>query len=189
MKFDCGSVVNDVLRSIESDEMEVIGGGHSAKCVAARSALYGHIVVAKVYYQETEQYLCDTELNMYTRLSHLQGDCIPVLLGTEHSLFAGSYCRALIMSYGGIPLHECTANDELIDNLTKTAIVLRSNGVLLEDSRMDNVLVNEAKVTVIDLESAYLVHPNSTSIREFEIDIEQLAREVKKSGDLEALLP
>lgn len=188
-KFDLHSVVNDVLESIESDEMEVIGGGHSAKCVVVRSALYGHILVVKAYYQETEQYLCDTELNMYNHLAHLQGDIIPLLLGTAHSNFAGSDCRMLIMSYGGIPLHQCTANDELIINLTKCAIALRSNGVLLADSRMDNVLVNGNKVTVIDLESAYLIDQSSASIRNFESEIEELALEVKKSGDLEALLP
>jgi hypothetical protein len=189
LKFDLNSVLEDVLLSVESDEMEVIGGGHSAKCVAVRSSMYGHILVVKVYYKDTEQFLYETELKMYNDLSPFQGEHIPLLLGTAYPIYAGTLCRALIMSYEGIPLHRCSANDELIENLANAAVTFRKRGVWFEDSRMDNVLVKGTKVTVIDLESAYIADPNPTETRNFELGIQELVRKVKKSGNLEALLP
>jgi predicted Ser/Thr protein kinase len=96
----------------------------------------------------------------------------------------------IIMSYGGVPLHHSTPNDELIDELAKAAIAICAHGIFLDDSSTDNLLVNDNKVAVIDFESALIVEPPSrAALERYKAEIEGVAEKVRISGNLKALLP
>jgi hypothetical protein len=184
-------VIDDLLECMEANEREVIGGGNSGSCVAVRSLKYGHLVVVKAYHEKTETVLSDTELEVYDHLSELQGIYIPLLLANVSAVYNGTRRRLLFMSYGGIPLHRCTANDELVDNLAKACIAIRANGILLDDSSPANVLANGGSVAVIDFEMAYIIDPPSPdALDRFKEDVEELAEKIKTDGwPLTELLP
>ena len=188
-KFTLEAVIGDVLESVRNLHVKVVGGGNSAKCVAVRSDSYGHGLIVKLYNEETEQYLYERELEVYHHLSELQGVYVPVILGAVDAPM-GSYSRMIIMSYGGVPLHHCTPNDELIDELAKAAIAICAHGIFLDDNSTDNLLVNDNKVAVIDFESAFIVEPPSpAALERYKAEIEGVAEKVRISGNLRALLP
>jgi len=189
--FNLNSVVDDLLECMESNEREVIGGGNSASCEAVRSLKYGHLVVVKAYHEETETVLSDKEVEVYDHLSELQGICIPLILAKVSAVYNGTRRRLLFMSYGGIPLHRCTANDALVDNLAKACTALRTHGIILDDSSPANVLANGDSIAVIDFEMAYIVDPPSpAALESFKGGVEELAERIKFDGwPLTELLP
>ena len=188
-KLTFEAVIDDILKSVQIGQLKVIAGGNSAKCAAVRSLNYGHGVVVKLYEEDTEHYLYERELEIYDHLSDIQGIYVPVILGAfEWALGAPS--PFIIMSYGGLPLHRCTANDGLIDELTKAAIAICAHGVVLDDSSPNNVLVHNNRVVVIDFESAFIVRPPSpAALERYKIEMESIAGQVRASGDLTILLP
>jgi hypothetical protein len=188
-KFTLEAVINDVLESVELGQVKFVAGGNSAKCVAVRSVSYGHGMIIKMYDEKTEHYLYEKELEIYNHLSDLQGLYLPVILAAfEWAIGAPS--PLIVMSYGGIPLHRSSPNDELIDELSKAALAICAHGVVIDDSSTDNVLVHENKVAVIDFESAFIVNPpNPAALQQYKAEIESVAEKVKISGNLRALLP
>jgi hypothetical protein len=188
-KLTLQAVIDDILKSIEIGQLKVIAGGNSAKCAAVRSLNYGHGVVVKLYEEDTEHYLFERELEIYDHLSDIQGIYIPVILAAfEWTLGAPS--PFIIMSYGGVPLHRCKANDPLIDELTNAAVAICARGVVLDDSSENNVLVHNNKVSVIDFESAFIVDPPSpAALERYKIKMENIAEGVRVSGILNYLLP
>lgn len=175
---------------MNATEMELIDSGNSASCAAVRSRKYGHLVVVKAYHEQTEKILSDTEAKVYEYLSKLQGINIPLILGKVSAVFAGTRRRIIVMSYGGIPLHRCTGNNELVEELANACIAMYAHGIVLDDSSPNNVLVHGTKVAVIDFEMAYIVDPPSPEdVETFATDIRRLAEKVKVSGNLNALLP
>lgn len=182
-KFDLDGVIDDLLEGMDANEREIIGGGNSATCVAVRSLKYGHLVVVKVFHEATEQELSDNEAKVYEHLSHLQGEYIPLILAKVSAIFAGTYRRMLFMSYGGITLSRCVANDELVDELAKACIALRANGILLDDSSPENVLANDKEIAVIDFETAYIVDPPSPAVLErYKSNVDSIATKIKTEG-------
>lgn len=188
-KFTIESVINDVLECIRYAQVKVVGGGNSAKCAAVRSGCYGHGLIVKLYDENTEQYLYQQELDVYDHLVDIQGIYTPVVVASA-TVQMGSFSRMIFMSYGGIPLQRCTANDDLIDELIKAAVAMHAHGVVLDDSSPNNLLVHNNKVSVIDFESALIVNPPSpAAVEKYKIEMESIAENVRVSGNLKALLP
>lgn len=188
-KFTVESVINDVLECIRYARVKVVGGGNSAKCAAVKSGSYGHGLIVKLYDENTEQHLFEQELDVYDHLVDIQGIYTPVVIGSV-SVPMGSFSRMIFMSYGGIPLSRCTANDDLIDELIDAAVAMYAHGVVLDDSSPENLLVHNNKVSVIDFESALIVGPPSpAALEKYRIEMESIAKTVRVSGNLKQLLP
>jgi len=168
---------------MDANESEVISGGNSAKCVAVRSLKYGPLVVVTVFHEATEKVLSDNEANVYEHLCHLQGIYIPLVFAKASEIFAGMYRRKIFMSYGSIPLSRCVANDELVDELAKTCIGLRTNAILLGDSSPENVLANDKSIAAIDFGTAYIVDPPSVSVLEwYSSTVDNIATKIGTEG-------
>jgi predicted Ser/Thr protein kinase len=187
--FNVDAVVNDVLEFIREDEGEVIGGGNSANCLAVRSELFGHVLVAKAFYARTDVEMFENEVKIYEHLTKLQGIHVPFVLGKSISIAGGEMRPIIIMSYGGVPLDRCTSNNELVDSLAEALRELGRSDVYYEDFSLHNILAHENQVSVIDFESARIIPHDPESISVYEETIRILAERTKESGDLRDFIP
>lgn len=122
------------------------------------------------------------EAKVYEHLSHLQGIYIPLVFA-KASAIAGMYRRMIFMSYRGMPLSRCVANDELVAALAKAGIALSTSGILLDNSSPENVLANDKSIAVIDFETAYIVDPPSAAVLEGYIsNVDNIATKIKTEG-------
>jgi predicted Ser/Thr protein kinase len=182
--FTVEAVIEDVLEFISEGEGEVIGGGNSANCLAARSERFGHVLVVKAYLERTESWLFENEVKIYEHLKELQGLHIPLVLGTTYSIASGVIRPMIIMSYGGVSLDRCAVNDELIDSIADALRALGTKDVYHEDFSLQNMLAQNNRAVVIDFESAQIRSDDPAIFEQYAKSIDFLCEWTKKSGDL-----
>jgi len=164
--------------------MELLGGGNHSKTVAVRTPT-GYTLVIKVFNEKADLEPFRNELEIYNHLEKLQGVCIPVVVGSGESVYAGTMRCIIIMSYEGVTATNADLNltDAMLDRIASVFSAIHCNSVFHQDLSLANVLVNDDKVTVIDFESATICERDAHVLKEEQRIVEEACDRVKVSGD------
>lgn len=178
------SVIEDVKEALRDDNVDLLGGGNSSKCLSIKTS-QGYTLVVKVYNEQADPQLYKNEVAIYGHLSKLQGYHIPVIIGTIHAVFAGSSRDIIIMSYGGERADRCTVNNDIIDRIFKAFTEIHEENVRHQDISLHNILIDKSgRVAVIDFESAGICADAAPVIAGEQERIRQACEAVKASGNI-----
>lgn len=178
------TVIEDVFAALCDSSVDMIGSGTNSRCFSVRT-LGGYTVLAKVFNENAEGLLFETEVAAYEHLRELQGAHVPVILATTESVFAGTIRNIIIMSYGGVSADKCTVNNEVIDRILKAFKAIHSLGIWHQDIALRNILVDkDGSVNVIDFESAVICEGDVDVVAGEQDRVEEACKRVKASGNI-----
>lgn len=150
-------------RGREADCKPLYVKGARGALVKLRLSSHGYTLVAKAMMQRDHKYL-RKEANVYTKLCSLQGDRIPVCLGTidlelPYYYDYGIYTSMLFLSWAGRPLHEYLNQknaERVLNEVSETLTALHKYHVLHMDAELRNWLWDEQRgcVMLVDFERA-----------------------------------
>ncbi|KFY32082.1 hypothetical protein V493_00531, partial [Pseudogymnoascus sp. VKM F-4281 (FW-2241)] len=148
-------------RSNEADCKPLYVKGARGALFKVRLSSHGYTLVAKGMEEHDIEYL-DQENKVYSHLRSLQGESIPVCLGTSNLKLpyyydCGVYVTMLFLSWAGRPLYINPENEKyVLEEATSALKALHNLKVLHKDAEPRNMLWDEhrRKLMLVDLERA-----------------------------------
>ena len=178
------TVINDVFTALCDSNVEMIGSGTNSRCFSVLTSA-GYTILAKVFNENADNELFETEVTAYEHLGKLQGAYVPVILAATESVFAGTIRNIIIMSYGGISADKCIISNEVVDRILKAFKAIHSRGIWHQDIALRNILVDEVgRVNVIDFESAVICEEDADVVAGEQNKVEEACKRVKVSGNI-----
>ncbi|KFY26001.1 hypothetical protein V491_01494 [Pseudogymnoascus sp. VKM F-3775] len=183
-------------RSNKADCKPLYVKGARGAIFKIRLSSHGYTLVAKGMEEHDIDYLAQ-ERKVYNHLSSLQGECIPVCLGTSNLKLpyyydCGVYVTMLFLSWAGRPLHQYInpANENgVIERATSALKGLHSLQVLHNDAEPRNMLWDEHrnKFMLVDLERAEIYLERAEIPTRLPLGNISANRKRNRQGDIKAV--
>ena len=148
----------------------------------------GYTLAIKAYNEGVDPKPFLNEVKIFEHLQNLQGICIPVVVGSGESIFAGTIRGIIIMSYEGIGAATFELTETVLERIGGAFSAIHANRVYHQDITLRNILINEDKVSVIDFESAAICDREAPFLEGEQEVVERACARVRLSRDNDRFL-